>query len=129
MRSGINGNEKGVGCEQFFQTTAFCSNCSNTSCILPRSPTWDGAIAILNKIPTDFGWSTVGEVVASNYKYYLVLVGGYLIHWVPSKYKGQLRTWVSQSSPYVLFLLALASSLVIYQILSAEVQPFIYFAF
>ena len=94
-----------------------------------RSPTWDGAIAILNKIPTDFGWSTVGEVIASNYKYYLVLVGGYLIHWVPSKYKGQLRTWVSQSSPYVLFLLALVSSLVIYQILSAEVQPFIYFAF
>lgn len=94
-----------------------------------RSPTWDGAIAILNKIPTDFGWSTMGEVIASNYKYYLVLVGGYLIHWVPSKYKGQLRTWVSQSSPYVLFLLALASSLVIYQILSAEVQPFIYFAF
>ena len=40
-----------------------------------------------------------------------------------------MRQWVSNSSPYVLFLLALVSSLVIYQILSAEVQPFIYFAF
>ena len=94
-----------------------------------RSPTWEGAIAILSKIPTDFGWSTATEVVASNWKFYVVLVTGYLIHWIPSKYKGQMRQWVSNSSPYVLFLLALVSSLVIYQILSAEVQPFIYFAF
>ena len=40
-----------------------------------------------------------------------------------------MRLWVSQSSPVVLFLLSIAASLAIYQILSAEVQPFIYFAF
>ena len=31
-----------------------------------RSPTWDGAIQILAKIPNDFGWSTVGGVLAGN---------------------------------------------------------------
>jgi D-alanyl-lipoteichoic acid acyltransferase DltB (MBOAT superfamily) len=94
-----------------------------------RSPTWDGAIAILAKIPEDFGWSTVGAVLSSNWKFYLVLIGGYLIHWIPGKYKERLRQSVSQSSVYMLFLLCVLSIMVIYQILSAEVQPFIYFAF
>lgn len=94
-----------------------------------RSPTWDGAIEILSKIPEDFGWSTMGAVVSSNWKFYLVLLGGYLIHWIPGKYKEQLRQSVSQSSVYMLFLLCVLSIMVIYQILSAEVQPFIYFAF
>ncbi len=94
-----------------------------------RSPTWDGAIEILSKIPEDFGWSTMGAVVSSNWKFYLVLLGGYLIHWIPGKYKERLRQSVSQSSVYMLFLLCVLSIMVIYQILSAEVQPFIYFAF
>lgn len=94
-----------------------------------RAPTWDGAIALLTKIPTEFGWETAGEVLKGNWKYFLVLLGGYLIHWVPSKNKAHLRHWVSNSSPGVLFLLVVAATLVIYQILSAEVQPFIYFAF
>ena len=94
-----------------------------------RSPTWDGAIEILSKIPEDFGWSTMGAVVSSNWKFYLVLLGGYLIHWIPGKYKEQLRQSVSQSSVYMLFLLCVLTIMVIYQILSAEVQPFIYFAF
>jgi D-alanyl-lipoteichoic acid acyltransferase DltB (MBOAT superfamily) len=94
-----------------------------------RSPTWDGAIEILSKIPEDFGWSTMGAVVSGNWKFYLVLLGGYLIHWIPGKYKERLRQSVSQSSVYMLFLLCVLSIMVIYQILSAEVQPFIYFAF
>jgi len=94
-----------------------------------RSPTWDGAIQILSKIPNDFGWSTVGGVLAVNWKYFTVLVLGYLIHWIPSAHKARLRRAVSTAPTWALFALALASTMVIYQILSAEVQPFIYFAF
>ena len=94
-----------------------------------RSPTWDGAIEILAKIPNDFGWATVDEVFMSNWKYFVVLILGYLIHWIPSVYKARLRLAVSTAPVWALFLLAFATTLVIYQILSAEVQPFIYFAF
>jgi hypothetical protein len=54
---------------------------------------------------------------------------GYLIHWIPSAHKARLRRAVSTAPTWALFALALASTMVIYQILSAEVQPFIYFAF
>ena len=94
-----------------------------------RSPTWDGAIGILSKIPSDFGWDTVGEVLVANWKFYAVLILGYLIHWIPSEHKEKMRQWVSAASVWTLFLLTVAAVAVIYQILSAEVQPFIYFAF
>ncbi len=94
-----------------------------------RSPTWDGAIEILAKIPGDFGWSTIGGVLSGNWKFFLVLIVGYLIHWIPSRYKTQLQQRVSTAPVWALFLMSLLSVVVIYQILSAEVQPFIYFAF
>jgi hypothetical protein len=68
-------------------------------------------------------------VLAGNWKYFTVLVLGYLIHWIPSAHKARLRRAVSTAPTWALFALALASTMVIYQILSAEVQPFIYFAF
>jgi D-alanyl-lipoteichoic acid acyltransferase DltB (MBOAT superfamily) len=94
-----------------------------------RSPTWEGAVRILSKIPSDFGWDAVGEVLLANWKFYVVLILGYLIHWIPSAYKEKMRQWVSAASVWTLFLLSLTAIAVIYQILSAEVQPFIYFAF
>ena len=94
-----------------------------------RSPTWDGAIEILAKIPGDFGWSTIGGVLSGNWKFFLVLIVGYLIHWIPSRYKAQLQQRVSTAPVWALFMMSLLSVVVIYQILSAEVQPFIYFAF
>jgi hypothetical protein len=54
---------------------------------------------------------------------------GYCIHWIPSVHKARLRQAVSNAPAWALFSLALAATMVIYQILSAEVQPFIYFAF
>ena len=94
-----------------------------------RSPTWDGAIQILSKIPNDFGWSTIGSVLQGNWKFFLVLVAGYLIHWIPSRYKLEVQQRVSTAPVWALFLMSLSAVIVIYQILSAEVQPFIYFAF
>ena len=94
-----------------------------------RSPTWEGAVRILSKIPSDFGWDAVGEVLLANWKFYVVLILGYLIHWIPSAHKEKMRQWVSAASVWTLFLLSVAAIAVIYQILSAEVQPFIYFAF
>lgn len=94
-----------------------------------RSPTWEGAIEILTKIPKDFGWGQLGAVVIANWRFYAVMSLGYLIHWIPASKKRALRFWVAQSPPWMLFVLSLGAISVIYQILSAEVQPFIYFAF
>ncbi|MEY2963041.1 MAG: hypothetical protein RL754_302 [Bacteroidota bacterium] len=94
-----------------------------------RSPTWDGAIGMLTKVVSDFQFENINAVVLANWKYFTVLIFGYLIHWVPARHKAGLRSWVSALPVWGLYVLALVTTVVIYQILSAEVQPFIYFAF
>ena len=94
-----------------------------------RSPTWNGAIELLTKITNDFGMDTVAGVVTGNWKFFSVMLLGYIIHWIPGRYKSQLQHKVAHAPVWILYVLVLASTVVIYQILSAEVQPFIYFAF
>ena len=94
-----------------------------------RSPTWNGAIELLTKITNDFGMDTVAGVVTGNWKFFSVMLLGYIIHWIPGRYKSQLQYKVAHAPVWILYVLVLASTLIIYQILSAEVQPFIYFAF
>ena len=94
-----------------------------------RSPTWNGAIELLTKITNDFGMDTVAGVVTGNWKFFSVMLLGYIIHWIPGRYKSQLQYKVAHAPVWILYVLVLLSTLVIYQILSAEVQPFIYFAF
>jgi len=94
-----------------------------------RAPTWDGAIELLTKITNDFGMDTVAGVISGNWKFFTVMLLGYIIHWIPSRYKTQMQDKVAHAPVWILYVLVMVSTLVIYQILSAEVQPFIYFAF
>lgn len=94
-----------------------------------RSPTWNGAIELLTKITSDFGMDTVAGVITGNWKFFTVMLLGYMIHWIPSRYKTQMQDKVAHAPVWILYMLVIVSTLVIYQILSAEVQPFIYFAF
>jgi len=94
-----------------------------------RAPTWDGAIELLTKITNDFGMDTVAGVISGNWKFFTVMLIGYIIHWIPSRYKTHMQDKVAHAPVWILYVLVMVSTLVIYQILSAEVQPFIYFAF
>jgi alginate O-acetyltransferase complex protein AlgI len=58
-----------------------------------------------------------------------VMVLGYLIHWIPSALKERYRQAFA-GAPLVLQMgIALSAVLLIYQSLSADSQPFIYFQF
>lgn len=94
-----------------------------------RSPTWDGAIDMLTRVITNFDAATVGQVITANWKFFVALLMGYIIHWLPGSLKGRVRTYMQTAPVYMLVLISFVSIVFIYQILSADVQPFIYFAF
>lgn len=94
-----------------------------------RSETFDGAITMLQQIGTNFNLSIVPEVVSSFSKVFVVMLGGYIIHWIPTSIKDQYRHWFVGTSIWLKGLISVAVVFFIYQILSAELQPFIYFAF
>ncbi|MEJ6821564.1 MAG: MBOAT family O-acyltransferase, partial [Flavobacteriales bacterium] len=70
-----------------------------------RSPTWNGAIELLTKITNDFGMDTVAGVVTGNWKFFSVMLLGYIIHWIPGRYKSQLQYKVAHAPVWILYVL------------------------
>jgi D-alanyl-lipoteichoic acid acyltransferase DltB (MBOAT superfamily) len=64
------------------------------------------------------------------YKYvFTIVLAGYLIHWIPEKIKSMYRQWFA-SRPYVIMgMLVIVAVFLMYQLMSGEMQPFIYFQF
>jgi alginate O-acetyltransferase complex protein AlgI len=64
------------------------------------------------------------------YKYvFLLVVLGYLVHWIPERIKQGYRNWFASRSFFVMGLFTILAVFLMYQLMSGDMQPFIYFQF
>jgi len=84
---------------------------------------------IFNRITQHFGGDLFFRII-EGYKFILlIMLAGYLIHWIPEKTKIAYRTWFASRSLLVMGLIAVLLIFCMYQLMSGEMQPFIYFQF
>ena len=74
-------------------------------------------------------WTLADDIFIGFWKPLSVMVLGYLIHWIPSAIKERYRQAFAGAPMGLQMAVALIAVLVIYQSLSADSQPFIYFQF
>lgn len=68
--------------------------------------------------------------IAWSYKFiFLLIITGFVLHWLPSSLKETYRGFFIRTPIYVKIMIFLVTVFIIYQIKSAEIQPFIYFQF
>ena len=68
--------------------------------------------------------------IVLGYKKVLVfMLIAYLIHWLPERYKQSYREWFSKQHPVVVGVLCVVTVLAAYQLMSDDMQAFIYFQF
>ena len=84
---------------------------------------------MMRQIATDFNFSVALDVLVTFKMIFIVMIFGYLVHWVPSRWKEFYRGWFIKSPLYLKVLFAVVVAIIIYQARSAELQPFIYFQF
>lgn len=94
-----------------------------------RASNWDNAIGMLNQIVNNFQVENAASIFQANWKFYMVLVFGFAIHWLPEKIEISLTKSFSNAHVSVQLVSSLLVIFMIYQSLSADLQPFIYFAF
>lgn len=94
-----------------------------------RAPDWQGVVQFFHQVKTNMGWAIVPDFVVG-FKYtLLVMLLGFITHWLGSEFKTKWRDKFIHAHPVVQGLICIAVVIVIYQSLSAEAQPFIYFQF
>lgn len=94
-----------------------------------RGETFEGTMQLLNQVSNHFGWEVVAQQAGYYWKELLVMLIAMVIHWLPDSLKVRYRDWfVERPVGQQIGLIALAV-LIIYQSLSGEMKPFIYFQF
>lgn len=87
------------------------------------------ANTMLNKILFNLDFSIAFDVISAFLPVFGVMLLGYIIHWLPSKMKDWYRNTFVNAPLYLQIAGTFVTLVVVYQILAAGMQPFIYFQF
>ena len=90
---------------------------------------WFTANEILNQLFFNFQWDLIGDVLAVYSNVFLVIIIGFLIHFIPEKFKFWYREKFSTAPVFVQLLVCFTAIFFMYQVASTSLQPFIYFQF
>lgn len=68
-------------------------------------------------------------IICAYHNVFLLFLIGMIIHWLPEQWKRRYRLAFASLPLPVMCLVCIVAVLIIYQFVSAEMQPFIYFQF
>ena len=84
---------------------------------------------MLIQIFTDTDYSKVPSIISNYWFVFLLMIIGFVIHWLPSNFKEYYRGWFIKSPMYVKLFITAEVIMLIYQFQTSELYPFIYFQF
>lgn len=90
---------------------------------------WFSANTMLNKLLQDLDFSLAPEVLAAFAPVFIVMGFGFIIHWLPATWKDNYRDRFARSPLALQLAACILGIILVYQVLSADLQPFIYFQF
>lgn len=94
-----------------------------------RAPDTEGVAQFFHQVKTNMGWAILPDFIIG-FKYtLLVMILGFITHWLSADFKTKWRDWFINAHPVKQGLICIAVVIIIYQSISAEAQPFIYFQF
>lgn len=99
------------------------------SWIFFRAESMDSALNMVRQIGTRFGWQSFYEVLSSYVPALSLILIALGIHWMPVKWKELYRGAFIKTPLVIKILISIVLAFVVFQIKSADLQPFIYFRF
>ncbi len=94
-----------------------------------RSESFEKAAQLIHQIQYNFNFGIIPEVVSSFWKVFLVMVIGYVIHWLPGWFKDWYKELFIKTPIVLKIVISFIAVFIIYQVMSADMLPFIYFQF
>jgi D-alanyl-lipoteichoic acid acyltransferase DltB (MBOAT superfamily) len=94
-----------------------------------RSESFEKASLLIQQIQTNFRFDLIPEISLAFWKVFGVMVLGYVIHWLPSSFKTYYKSVFVNLPVWAQVIVSFVAVFVLYQVISADMQPFIYFQF
>ncbi len=110
-------------------TRLFFRSSSNLDPATANEVAWATAKNMVNQIGGAWNNEIIPEFVYEYRWVVLMFVAGMVLHWLPANWKRRYRLWFSAMPLWLMVFAVAIAILVIYQFVTADVQPFIYFQF
>jgi alginate O-acetyltransferase complex protein AlgI len=94
-----------------------------------RSSDLETVQVLIDRMQNHWGGNLFLDVIVGYKAIFTLMLFGYLVHWIPEKTKIAYRNWFAKRPLSVIAIIAVVSFVLVYQIMSGEMQPFIYFQF
>lgn len=110
-------------------TRLFFRSGSNLDPAIANRTAWNTAKSMVGQIGGEWNTAAIPEI-CSTYKWvFLLFILGMIIHWLPSKWKQWYRINFALLPTWAIFIISTVSVVIVYQFVTADMQPFIYFQF
>lgn len=84
---------------------------------------------IMHQIVSAFNFTQFFEIITAYKNVFAIMLFAFIIHWLPSNIKETYKQYFINSSIFVKVLISVFAAFLIWQIRTAELQPYIYFQF
>ena len=110
-------------------TRLFFRSGSNLDPAEANQVAWNTAKSMVNRIGSPWQTDVIPDIIATYGNVFIVFVIGMVIHWLPERLKRRYRLAFATLPLWAMGIVVVAAIFVVYQFITADLQPFIYFQF
>ncbi len=110
-------------------TRLFFRSGSNLDPAEANEVAWNTAKSMVNQIGSAWDVSVIPGILDNYSSVFWVFLAGMVIHWLPERFKRRYRIWFATMPLWLMGIAVVVAVVMIYQFITADLQPFIYFQF
>lgn len=110
-------------------TRLFFRSGSNLNPAEANEVAWRTASQMVNQMGAHWNLGQVPEIIISYWNIFLIFAIGMTIHWLPERFKRRYRLFFASMPLWIHSLITVVACFILYQFVTADLQPFIYFQF
>lgn len=90
---------------------------------------WQTASLMVGQIGSHWDLAVIPDVLSHYWRPFLLFALGMAVHWLPEQFKRRYRLWFAMMPLWLMTLATVLTAVALYQFVTADLQPFIYFQF
>ena len=110
-------------------TRLFFRSGSNLDPAEANEVAWMTASLMVGQIGSQWHLEQIPTIIGHYWTPFLLFAVGMAVHWLPSRFKRRYRLWFAQMPLWLMSIVVIVTVFVLYQFVTADLQPFIYFQF
>ena len=110
-------------------TRLFFRSGSNLDPAEANEVAWMTASLMVGQIGSQWQLAQIPSIIGHYWAPFLLFALGMAVHWLPVRFKRRYRLWFALMPLWLMVIVVVVTVVVLYQFVTADLQPFIYFQF